>query len=313
MNAQPARSYLGIGEVLAQLRADFPDISVSKIRFLESEGLIEPARSPSGYRRFGAADVERLRYILTAQRDQYLPLRVIRERLRPVGLPAQPGGGTGAGAPAGQQPERRTAMLTRRELAEAAGIDDSQVGELEAFGLIQRAGRQYGPDALQVARTVAALAGYGVQARHLRAVRAAVERETTLIEQVVAPTLRQRNSEARKQAGQTAREIAALSLRLHRALLEAALAEAGFAGDGLPEAMAGPGWPDPAAGLPDSRPPAWPTPLTAQPAHRGRTVRLAGPAPSSGSGYARRPNPGSLATGPRRQGAGRCAQIAGVR
>ncbi len=84
MNAQPARSYLGIGEVLAQLRADFPDISVSKIRFLEAEGLIEPARSPSGYRRFGAADVERLRYILTAQRDQYLPLRVIKERLVPA-------------------------------------------------------------------------------------------------------------------------------------------------------------------------------------------------------------------------------------
>jgi DNA-binding transcriptional MerR regulator len=246
MNAQPARSYLGIGEVLAQLRPDFPDISVSKIRFLESEGLIEPARSPSGYRRFGAADVERLRYILTAQRDQYLPLRVIKERLRP----AQPGGGTGAGARPGQQPECRPAMLSRRELAEAAGIDDSQVGELEAFGLIRRAGRQYGPDALQVARTVAALAAYGVQARHLRAVRAAVERETSLIEQVVAPTLRQRNPEARKQAGQTAREIAALSLRLHRALLEAALAEAGFAGDGLPEAMTGPSWPDPASGRP---------------------------------------------------------------
>jgi hypothetical protein len=97
-------------------------------------------------------------------------------------------------------------------------------------------GRQYGPDALEVARTVAALAGYGVQARHLRAVRAAVEREISLIEQVVAPTLRQRNPEARQHAGQTAREIAALSLRLHRALLEADLAEAGFAG-GLPAAL----------------------------------------------------------------------------
>jgi DNA-binding transcriptional MerR regulator len=84
MNAQPARPYLGIGEVLAKLRADFPDISVSKIRFLESEGLIAPARSPSGYRKFAVADVERLRYILTAQRDQYLPLRVIRERLVPA-------------------------------------------------------------------------------------------------------------------------------------------------------------------------------------------------------------------------------------
>src|SRR5450755_5169231 len=245
MNAQPARSYLGIGEVLALLRADFPDISVSKIRFLESEGLIEPARSPSGYRRFGAADVERLRYILTAQRDQYLPLRVIKERLVPADRAAQAGRAAGAGAGAGAraQPDSRPAMLSRRELAEAAGIDDSQLAELEAFGLVRRVGRQYGPDALQVARTVVALAGYGVQARHLRAARAAAERETSLIEQVVAPTLRQRNPGARQQAGQTAREIAALSLRLHRALLEAALAEAGFAGDGLPEAFLGTDWP----------------------------------------------------------------------
>jgi DNA-binding transcriptional MerR regulator len=239
MNAQPARSYLGIGEVLAQLRADFPDISVSKIRFLESEGLIEPARSPSGYRRFGAADVERLRYILTAQRDQYLPLRVIKERLVPADR-AGPAGRGGAAAPrAGPQPEGRPALLSRRELAESAGIDDSQLAELEAFGLVRRVGRQYGPDALQVARTVAALARYGVQARHLRAVRAAAERETSLIEQVVAPTLRQRNPEARQQAGRTACEIAALSLRLHRALLEAALAEAGLAGSGLPDALLG--------------------------------------------------------------------------
>jgi DNA-binding transcriptional MerR regulator len=243
MNAQPARSYLGIGEVLAQLRADFPDISVSKIRFLEAEGLIEPARSPSGYRRFGAADVERLRYILTAQRDQYLPLRVIKERLMPAGRAAQAARGAAAAPRAGQQHDRRPAMLSRRELAEAAGIDDSQLAELEAFGLIRRVGRQYGADALQVARTVAALAGYGVQARHLRAVRAAAERETSLIEQVVAPTLRQRNPEARQQAGQTAREIAALSLRLHRALIEAALAEAGLAGAGLPEALLAADWP----------------------------------------------------------------------
>jgi DNA-binding transcriptional MerR regulator len=249
MNAQPARSYLGIGEVLAQLRADFPDISVSKIRFLEAEGLIEPARSPSGYRRFGAADVERLRYILTAQRDQYRPLRVIKERLVPADR-AQAGRAAAAAPPAGQQPDSRPVMLSRRELAEAAGIDDSQLTELEAFGLVRRVGRQYGPDALQVARTVAALAGYGVQARHLRAVRAAAERETSLIEQVVAPTLRQRNPEARQQAGQTAREIAALSLRLHRALIEAALAEAGLPGAGLPAALLGADWPAARADLP---------------------------------------------------------------
>ena len=215
MSAQPARAYLGIGEVLARLRAEFPDVSVSKIRFLESEGLIEPARSPSGYRRFDESDVERLRYILIAQRDQYLPLRVIKER-----LPRHPEG-TEAG--------RRPAPLSRSEFLAAAGIDEKQLAELENFGLIRRTGRVYERDALQIASAAAVLGEYGVEARHLRAVRAAVEREMSFIEQVVAPTLRQRNPEARDQAGRTAREIAAVTMRLHGALIEAALAEAGFA------------------------------------------------------------------------------------
>jgi DNA-binding transcriptional MerR regulator len=249
MSASPAQPYLGIGEVLARLRADFPDISVSKIRFLESEGLIAPARSPSGYRKFAVADVERLRYILTAQRDHYLPLRVIRERL----VPLDPDGRSGArGTPAPPAPPGQPAMLARRELLDAAGISDEQLAELEDFGLVRRRGRQYSQDALEVARTVAALAAYGVEARHLRAVRAAAEREMSLIEQVIAPTLRQRNSAARHDAGAAARQIAALSLRLHRALIETALAEAGLPGAGLPAAgppaPAGPAWPDEVAG-----------------------------------------------------------------
>ena len=234
MNAQPAQAYLGIGEVLAQLRAEFPDIRVSKIRFLESEGLIAPARTPSGYRRFGPADVERLRYILTTQRDQYLPLRVIKDRLARHGQPA-----VTAQGPRGA-PQAGSSALSRRELLDAAGISDGQLGELETYGLVRRVGRQYGQDALDVAVTVAALAGYGVEARHLRAVQAAVERETSLIERVVAPTLRQRSPEAREQAGRTASEIAALLLPLHRALIEAALAEAGLPVGGQTEAAAAP-------------------------------------------------------------------------
>jgi DNA-binding transcriptional MerR regulator len=239
MSAQPARPYLGIGEVLAKLRGEFPDISVSKIRFLESAGLIAPARAPSGYRKFGVDDVERLRYILTVQRDQYLPLRVIKERLPdPAGpvpappVPATPDSGIRppgpvlAGGQAAQDVPRPG--LTRRELLDAAGITDDQLAELEDFGLVRRDGRRYGPDALEVTRTVVALAAYGVQARHLRGVRAAAERETTLIEQVVAPTLRQHSPSARASAGAVAREIADLSVRLHRALIEAALAEAGL-------------------------------------------------------------------------------------
>jgi DNA-binding transcriptional MerR regulator len=208
----------GIGEVLAQLRPEFPDISTSKIRFLEAEGLIEPARSRSGYRRFSTADIERLRYILTMQRDSYLPLRVIRERLA-----------DGTEAADGDPPGGPPADLTRRQLLDAAEISEAELTELEDYGLIRRVGRQYGADALAVARALAALRQYGVQARHLRAVKAAADREANLVEQVVAPQLRQRGAGARDAAARTAWQIADLTLRLHATLMESALAEAGLA------------------------------------------------------------------------------------
>jgi DNA-binding transcriptional MerR regulator len=210
MSAEPARAYFGIGEVIAQLRGEFPDISVSKIRFLESEGLIQPARSPSGYRKFGPADVDRLRYILTAQRDQYLPLRVIKDQLDAD----QPAAGP----------------LSRRELLDATGIDEARLAELEEFGLVLRSGRQYAPAALDAVRAVAALSRYGVQARHLRVLRASAERETALIEQVVAPILRQRSPGARIRASLTAHDIGSLVLAVHAALIEMMLADAGFSG-----------------------------------------------------------------------------------
>ncbi len=243
MSALPARGYLGISEVLAQLRAEFPDISVSKIRFLETEGLISPARSPSGYRRFSAADVDRLRYILAAQRDQYLPLRVIKERLTrpdPGGPAAAPGSqpradarlGSGVAGPldpaASGAPGQGAGLLSRRELVAAAGLTEALLTELETFGLIRRVGRQYGRDALQVARAAAALTTYGVEARHLRAVRAAAEREAAMVESLVAPILAQRSRGARELATRTAAEVAEEVLRLHGALVDAALAEAGL-------------------------------------------------------------------------------------
>jgi DNA-binding transcriptional MerR regulator len=268
MSAQPARGYLSISEVLAQLRAEFPDISVSKIRFLETEGLIAPARAPSGYRRFAAADVDRLRYILTAQREQYLPLRVIKERLARADLGGaqeqSPAGTAQVPAQSARRADARRAddrrgedwrgadgpadgtapRLTRRELLDRAGITDPQLTELELFGLLRRAeGRLYGRDALEVARTAAELTAYGVEARHLRTIRAAVEREVNLIEHVVAPILKQRGAGARELAGQTAGELAGLAMRLHRALIEGALAEAGLIEAGLAE-----------AGLPEARP-----------------------------------------------------------
>jgi DNA-binding transcriptional MerR regulator len=252
MSAQPARGYLGISEVLAELRADFPDISVSKIRFLETEGLITPARSPSGYRRFTAPDLDRLRFILAAQRDQYLPLRVIKDRLDRLDQQAGQPGHSGPAAqppPSGPTPRRLASngypepgeaagaarMLSRRELVEAAGLSEALLTELETFGLLRRVGRQYSADALEVARTAVALTAFGVEARHLRAVRAAAERETTMIESLVAPILRQRGAGARELASRTAGDCAALVLRLHGALVGGALAEAGLADPGQAE------------------------------------------------------------------------------
>lgn len=223
MSRQFARASLGIGEVLVELRSEFPDISVSKIRFLEAEGLIAPARSPSGYRRFGPADIDQLRFILTAQRDQYLPLRVIKERLDHR-----------AAVRASQHVASTTPeMISRRDLLDSSGIGEEQLAELEAHGLVQRVGRLYSQDALDIASTVAMLASYGVQARHLRTARTAAERDVSLIEQVVAPTLRQRSPQARSEAARTASQIAALLIRLHRAMIEADLAEAGLRVTGL--------------------------------------------------------------------------------
>ena len=210
MSAEPARAYFGIGDVIAQHRAEFPDISVSKIRFLEAEGLIQPARSSSGYRKFGPADVDRLRYILTAQRDLYLPLRVIKDQLDSD----QPAAGP----------------MSRREVLDATGIDERELAELEEFGLVRRSGRQYPPEAVEAVQAIMALGQYGVQPRHLRVLRASVERETALIEQVVAPVLRQRSPGARDRAATSAREIASLVLAVHAALIEMTLADAGFAG-----------------------------------------------------------------------------------
>ncbi len=288
MSTEPARGYLGISEVLAALRPDFPDISVSKIRFLETEGLITPARSPSGYRRFCGQDVDRLRVILTAQRDQYLPLRVIKERLarqdQRDGAPAaDPGGrpGPAGSPPTGPQPGSRPVPelelqpgepgrpLSRRELVDAAELSDALLTELETFGLVRRIGRQYSPESLQVAVTAKALTAFGVEARHLRAVRAAAERESTMIESLVAPIVRQRGA-GRSRAGGADRA----GLR-HAGAAAAPRAGRGHAGRGR------------TAGRPPAREPPGRGPrgvhrraAAAQPGHRGRervTGRIGGP------------------------------------
>jgi DNA-binding transcriptional MerR regulator len=228
MNAHAVSAYMTIGDVLGRLRAEFPDVTISKIRFLESEGLIEPERSPSGYRKFTHGDVERLRFILAAQRDHYLPLRVIKEQLQARDRGAEP-------PPPVRQPRTLVAAettaadpdvrLTRRQLLDGAGIDAALLAELEEYGLLRRAGGHYGGEALAIARAAAALGAYGFGARHLRAVKAAADREVGLIEQVVAPLLRRRSPGAHERAEQTAREIAELSVQLHAVLVSTGVQE----------------------------------------------------------------------------------------
>jgi DNA-binding transcriptional MerR regulator len=208
------RAGVSIGQVLDELRVEFPDISPSKIRFLESEGLIQPLRSSSGYRRFAVADIERLRFILTVQRDEYLPLRVIKERLDGV---------DGAAADDRDPP---ALSMTRSELLAAARAAEELLAELEDYGLVRRA-RAYGSQALTVVRSAVLLAEYGIQPRHLRAVKAAAEREVSLVEQAVAPLTRQKGS--REPALVAAHDIAGHIARLHATLVEDGLTEAGLA------------------------------------------------------------------------------------
>jgi DNA-binding transcriptional MerR regulator len=207
MSSQAARSHMSIGEVLALLQGEFPDVTVSKIRFLEGEGLIEPERSPSGFRKFTHLHVEQLRFILTEQRDNYLPLRVIKDKMA-----------ESFGRPRVLQ-DKQEVRLSRAELLEAAGIDEETLDELEDYGLLAPVARRYDDEALNVARTVGSLSRFGLHARHLRAVKAAAERECGLVEQTVAPILKRRAPGAIGEADEAARELSALLLDLHASLV----------------------------------------------------------------------------------------------
>ncbi|MGK5441229.1 transcriptional regulator FtsR [Micromonospora sp. URMC 105] len=225
---------MSIGEVLGQLRVDFPDVTISKLRFLEAEGLVEPQRTAAGYRKYSWDDVARLRFVLTAQRDQYLPLRVIRDQLaewdagdgpgrqRPTLVAVGPGGEV-PGRPV-EEPEPSQVRLGRAELVAHSGVDESTLGELERLGvLVSDPPGWYDADALIIARAVAGLAAYGLEPRHLRAYRSSADREVGLFAQLVAPLARQSDPAARARAAETARELMALSQQLHAALVRVGL------------------------------------------------------------------------------------------
>lgn len=233
--AVPARAYLSIGEVLNRLRGDFSDITISKIRFLESEGLIEPQRTPSGYRKFTSTDLDRLRYVLLAQRDQYLPLKVIKDNLDAIDRGLEPAAvgalatprlsvatidGEMAPSSFGEVSEMR---LSREELIKNSGLKEEQLVELEGYGLIAPRGRHYDGDALAVAKAVTEMAGFGIEPRHLRSFKSAADREIGLIEQVITPLTRQKSSDSKARAQEVQKEIASLSIRLHAALVRGGL------------------------------------------------------------------------------------------
>lgn len=215
--------------MLDRLRHEFPDVTISKIRFLESEGLVSPARSASGYRQFSAGDLERLQFVLAAQRDQYLPLKVIKQQLderdHKQSGDARPLVVVPSGEPE-QVSTRPKVRLTREDLLAEASIDATMLGALEQYGIV-RAGTAgfYDTDAVELARTAHALTDFGIEPRHLRAFRAAADRETGLLHQVVGPVARQRDPDAAARAEDLLREMAGLSVRLHALLIRVGLRE----------------------------------------------------------------------------------------
>jgi DNA-binding transcriptional MerR regulator len=211
----PKQRLLTIGSVCERLKAEFPDISISKIRYLEDQGLLSPKRTQGGYRLFGEDDVDRLETILRLQRDEFLPLRVIRQELASLSAKERRRRRTGLADP---DPE-----IALDELCERAEVTPQLATELEDYGLLEArtdGGEKRYPDGdADIAAACAGLARYGITPRHLRAFRSAAEREAGLLEAVVAPALRARNPERRQAAVEDLQTLAALAAELSQLLL----------------------------------------------------------------------------------------------
>ena len=242
-----------IGEVLSVLQNDFHDVTISKIRFLEARGLVTPQRAPSGYRKFSGADVERLRMVLIMQRDHFLPLRVIKERLddgtalsllarpaadeqHPTEGGAQPpahaaadalharAAGAGGNGPSPRFRGPRSAFddIGVDEFARLAGISTTQLEELTRFGLVDPpsdTGPGYSREELQVARAAAGFLRHGIEARHLKAWRVAAEREAGMIEQILLPLAHQQGDEAKNNACEVADELIEMGDRIREGII----------------------------------------------------------------------------------------------
>jgi DNA-binding transcriptional MerR regulator len=235
--AEAPRKSLTIGAVCKALSQEFPDISISKIRYLEDQKLLAPRRTPGGYRLYSSTDVGRLRTILRLQRDEFLPLRVIRQELaagrttdEDVPRPAAAADGAVGDARPGAALRRLTfslqdrgAMYALEDVVEETGADPRLVQELEEFGVVKgeiRGGtRYYDETEREIVRAVTELARYGVAGRNLRVFKTSAEREGALLQQILAPSLRSRNPERRREAIEALENLAAVASHLKHLLL----------------------------------------------------------------------------------------------
>ena len=226
---------LTIGEVLNQVRSEFEDISISKIRFLEAEGLIVPSRTKSGYRKFSSSDVDKLRYILRMQRDHYLPLKVIKEHIEAIdrGLKPELEDVNKPRVPSALVDlnqiglKKSSIRVTKEELITNTSISEQDLKEAEDYGLIKVLAdkRHYDDIAVKTARVIAALSGFGLEPRHLKFLKSGSDRESSLIKQIASPMSRSKRPDAGEQALEMMREISNLTNQLHYILVSSTLDE----------------------------------------------------------------------------------------
>ncbi len=234
-----AEARITIGQAVADLKAEFPDVDIreSKVRYLEAEGLIVPERTASGYRKYSLKDMEKLRYVIRAQRDAYLPLRVIKEQLDAIDRGLQPPAFAGEPTVPGAlladptperisvRPDQVDVRISRKELIKTTGISEELLDDLINFGLVKpKSGtRIFDADALMTAKIAGELSAFGLEPRHLRAFKAAADREVGMVQQIVEPMRRSREAGAEGRAEAMAEEIAVLSIRLHSVLVRSGL------------------------------------------------------------------------------------------
>lgn len=218
---------LNIGDAVARLQDEFPDITISKVRFLETEGLIHPPRTKSGYREFGAADIERIRYILRQQRDHFLPLRVIKHRLKAWERGAANAPTPATGPPAAAYFAISGRLISAEDAAQAAGAPVGLIAELVAHGVLDEAqggfDARFDDDDVAVIRAAYRMIGHGLEARHLRAVRLGANREVDLFRQLTGPLLRHGTPSGRRQAGEVLADVSQAAREMQEAMVRSQL------------------------------------------------------------------------------------------